>query len=279
VPYGSPGDEDFIRYLPGAMLQSRLQGTETINGYLCEKYLVKVSYKDRGYQNLEWRAKDLNGFVLRRQAVDGTWITEFNNVRFEIPAPTLFQIPPDLQKTIYSRDWASVLQQLSFNSGMSSKDSVEAARKAGLQVDVDEKPWGDVYIVYSDPVTNAEVMREHIIADRFPFTKSTLPAPMLLSPENESVLNQYPRKTELKWKAVPGAVSYVVQVDIRGLTENGTWYWASEKGMSYKQETTSNTAFTFEFSGAQPGRWRVWAVGTDGSEGMKSDWWNFRYSK
>jgi hypothetical protein len=119
----------------------------------------------------------------------------------------------------------------------------------------------------------------NIFVDRFPSTKSTLPAPMLLSPQNESVLNQYPRKTELKWKAIPGALSYVVQVDIRGLTENGTWYWASEKGMSYKQETTSNTAFTFEFSGAQPGRWRMWAVGSDASEGMKSDWWNFRYSK
>src|SRR4029077_11532062 len=65
----------------------------------------------------------------------------------------------------------------------------------------------------------------NIFVDRFPSTKSTLPAPMLLSPQNESVLNQYPRKTELKWKAIPGAVSYVVQVDIRGLTENGTWYW------------------------------------------------------
>jgi hypothetical protein len=143
-----------------------------------------------------------------------------------------------------------------------------------LQVTVDEKPWGDIFIVYSDPVTHATVREEHIIVDRFP-----LQAPILLSPANESVLNQYPRKTELKWKAVPRARSYVVQVDIRFLTENGTSYWASDKGMSYKQETTGNTAFTFEFSGAQPGRWRVWAVESDGSEGNKSDWWTFRYSK
>jgi hypothetical protein len=79
------------------------------------------------------------------------------------------------QQPIYSRDSAPVLSQLP--QGMSRKDRVEAARNAGLQVTVDEKPWGDIFIVYSDPATHSTVLQEHIIVDRFPIPKSTLRAP------------------------------------------------------------------------------------------------------
>jgi hypothetical protein len=42
---------------------------------------------------------------------------------------------------------------------------------------------------------------------------------------------------------------------------------------------TQATEYQFEFPGAQPGRWRVWAVDGRGKEGPKSDWRTFRYTR
>jgi len=53
MPYGIPGDEDFVRYLPGAMVESILNSTETIDGNVCEKHIVKTVYKSHVYQSLE----------------------------------------------------------------------------------------------------------------------------------------------------------------------------------------------------------------------------------
>jgi hypothetical protein len=38
------------------------------------------------------------------------------------------------------------------------------------------------------------------------------------------------------------------------------------------------TQYTFEFVGAQPGRWRVWAVDAGGKEGPKTGWWEFTFT-
>lgn len=37
------------------------------------------------------------------------------------------------------------------------------------------------------------------------------------------------------------------------------------------------TAYEFNFVGAQPGRWRVWAIDAAGREGFKSRWRSFVY--
>jgi hypothetical protein len=37
--------------------------------------------------------------------------------------------------------------------------------------------------------------------------------------------------------------------------------------------------YTFDFVGAQPGRWRVWALDKNGKPGQKSPWWTFHYTR
>jgi hypothetical protein len=55
--------------------------------------------------------------------------------------------------------------------------------------------------------------------------------------------------------------------------------WASErKGAPARIRATERIA-TFRFSGAQPGRWRVWAVDASGADGPKSEWREFRYTR
>jgi|SRR5882672_7121233 len=101
-----------------------------------------------------------------------------------------------------------------------------------------------------------------------------LPAPKLVSPEHLSHFDHYPRKTVLVWEAVPGAAGYRVETDFQysGL-------WASEDhGYAHAVDVTATT-YTFDFVGAQPGRWRVWAFDASGREGVKSEWREFVYSR
>ena len=93
------------------------------------------------------------------------------------------------------------------------------------------------------------------------------PGPTLLV--NSFSFDIFPRTTTLVWNAVPGAVSYHVVTEFgNGGPQNpfcevpaecGTW--TEQVGGS---TTTSGLNFTFGFVGAQPGRWRVFALNAAG---------------
>ena len=107
-----------------------------------------------------------------------------------------------------------------------------------------------------------------------------LPAPEIVFPTDGEELFGFPRLTKLQWSAVPGAVSY--SVEIEGCEGN-----RKEKGcfnsfpinlpryppMSGIRDTT----YEFEFLGNQPGRYRVWAVDGEGRPGMQTPWIVFYY--
>jgi hypothetical protein len=107
-----------------------------------------------------------------------------------------------------------------------------------------------------------------------------LPAPKQISPDDNAVFEIYPRITKLEWEAVEGAASYAVELDVceslmtrtrcvnpQPLRRTSNSYTANITGMSYE----------FSFVGAQPGRWRVWAVDKQGRDGFKSPWRTFVY--
>jgi hypothetical protein len=43
-------------------------------------------------------------------------------------------------------------------------------------------------------------------------------------------------------------------------------------------QRVNTSAHTFSFVGAQPGRWRAWAVDSTGAGGVASGWSGFRYT-
>lgn len=105
-----------------------------------------------------------------------------------------------------------------------------------------------------------------------------LPAPQQISPVNGAVFSHYPRKTTLKWDAVPGAKSYTVEIDCFHCCTSNTW--CTDVGRTWKvTRDIKRTNYMFNFVGAQPGRWRVWAVGKDGQESPKTEWWEFQYTR
>ncbi len=105
-------------------------------------------------------------------------------------------------------------------------------------------------------------------------TPTILPAPVQLSPANGTIFNNYPRTTTLQWQAVSGAVSYSVEVDYYSPGDT-----TCTSGALLKNPTgLTTTSYTFDFVGAQPGCWKVWAVDSGGQAGTVSDWWLFTYT-
>ena len=108
-------------------------------------------------------------------------------------------------------------------------------------------------------------------------TIADLAPPLKRSPPNGSVFSSYPRITTLQWSAVAGAAKYGIDVDCYHCCQAG--HWCTEVGSNWLSVTADSPAYTFDFVGAQPGRWRVWAISPSGQAGPKTDWWEFRYSR
>lgn len=101
--------------------------------------------------------------------------------------------------------------------------------------------------------------------------------PRLLCPFNNIVFHHYPRETTLAWEDAPGAKSYTVEIDF--YMPNLGWCSEQEKCNSFVARNITTNRYNFNFVGAQPGRWRVWAVNAEGKESLKTNWWEFRYTK
>ena len=102
--------------------------------------------------------------------------------------------------------------------------------------------------------------------------------PLLLTPPDGAVLENFPRKATLSWSEVPAAASYTLEVDCFDCCEKDQW--CSDVGKDYL--TLPNlmvNRMTFDFVGAQPGRWRVWAVSAGGQVGDKTEWSKFEFAE
>jgi hypothetical protein len=105
-----------------------------------------------------------------------------------------------------------------------------------------------------------------------------LAAPVQLSPKPGSIFSEFPRTTELVWDVVPGASSYTLEIDCFQCCKAGRW--CTEVGANWKfVPGLSTTTYSFDWVGAQPGRWRVWAIDDSGRPGQKSNWSEFEYTK
>ena len=103
----------------------------------------------------------------------------------------------------------------------------------------------------------------------------TLPPPQQIAPPDGAVFGHFPRTTVLEWAPVPQAASYSIDRDI---CQNP----ACIEGQTSPTQPVTNltsTSYTFNWVGAQPGRWRVWAVNGSGLPGEKSGWREFRFTQ
>jgi TonB family protein len=102
----------------------------------------------------------------------------------------------------------------------------------------------------------------------------SLPAPRLVLPADGVTFDIYPRRTTCQWEPSAGAVSYVLEWDY---SYNGKWH--SEEQKMAPGILVNSTEYSFDFVGAQLGRWRVWPVSASGNRGTPSEWRTFRYTR
>jgi hypothetical protein len=149
---------------------------------------------------------------------------------------------------------ASTSLTVDFPSNVPGRWCVSAVDSTGAHTPSPNSAWGD-----------------------FDFTVLILDTPILVSPRDGQRFSNYPRKTTLTWKSVAGATGYFVTVDccISSPPVN-----AASKWQNVLKGTVQTTSITFDFVGAQPGRWCVMAIdSTNGhQQSAVSTWSNFTYS-
>ena len=123
--------------------------------------------------------------------------------------------------------------------------------------------------VFAVDADSDELLVERFYDVTYTWEQKMVATPTQLSPANGSVFDFFPRTTTLSWTAVDNAASYSVEIQF---FSGGTWttHGTSASGLN-------GTSYTFDFVGAQPGRWRVWAVDANGEASPRSGWWEFEY--
>jgi serine/threonine protein kinase len=157
------------------------------------------------------------------------------------------------------------------------KDKTGTAR----ELQVWNVPAAKIIVISYAPVQTGSTPVQAMVAHAT-FIKGTsaeLSAPVLTSPKSGTVFGNFPRNTKLSWNPVPGAVEYLVEIQSCnpygcGAAPSGEW---ADNVLIIEQ--VDETSYSFEFAGAQPGRWSVIPVRPDGELGRPSAWWGFTYTE
>jgi hypothetical protein len=106
------------------------------------------------------------------------------------------------------------------------------------------------------------------------------PAPQPLSPPTGTLFTHFPRATTLVWSGVsdPSApVTYRVEVQFCQGSANNPTNCADRP--SYCPGVVTSTTCSFNFVGAQPGRWRVRSTDAAGNQSAFTDWSTFEFDR
>lgn len=100
---------------------------------------------------------------------------------------------------------------------------------------------------------------------------SSLRTPAQYTPADGSHFTNFPRTITLSWQKINETAQYIVDVDCFHCDEVNRW--SNDVGKTYIRENVgTNTSYTFDFVGDQPGRWRVTAIDSVGNTSVPSPW-------
>lgn len=137
----------------------------------------------------------------------------------------------------------------------------------------------EVYTVFKDNSGRSSFRSLNLLKpDTTSSNPSGLAAPQQLQPPDGSVFSNFPRTTALSWTTVDAAATYGVEIDCFQCCQANRWC-TDVGGPSLIQEGLARPAYTFDWVGAQPGRWRVWARDASGNKGAVTGWWGFTYTQ
>ena len=102
-----------------------------------------------------------------------------------------------------------------------------------------------------------------------------MPTPVQTGPANNEVFGHYPRTITLSWKEVPAALGYKVEI---AFCQADKVTCANYPPVTINDPLKSD--YTFDFVGAQPGKWRVTALASSGyRDGAPSAWRWFSFTQ
>jgi hypothetical protein len=87
-------------------------------------------------------------------------------------------------------------------------------------------------------------------------TKPQMATPIQTNPVNNEIFGHYPRTLTLSWKMVPAAAGYKLELAYCLADRVTCWYYAP---ITISDPLKSD--YSFDFVGAQPGKWRVTTLG------------------
>lgn len=96
IPFQGLGE--MASSIKGATVKKESLGSEQVGAYHCDKSRVETTYQGKVYVSIEWAAKELDGFVVKKADEKGSWSTEYQNVQLGPQNPALFEIPDGYQK-------------------------------------------------------------------------------------------------------------------------------------------------------------------------------------
>jgi hypothetical protein len=130
-------------------------------------------------------------------------------------------------------------------------------------------------------VTKLDVTMTRSVSQNAETKPDRLRAPEVVFPLDGVELSEFPRITRLRWSPVPGAISYALDIEAcQGFIsrEKGCVNAVPLQSPSFAPTSgIESTGYEFLFIGNQPGRWRIWAVDSEGRPGIKSSWMTFFY--
>ncbi len=159
-----------------------------------------------------------------------------------------------------------------------------AAIDGPFSVDITADGYNDWFMSFPKGLTAGAVRQLEVALGEnasIPAAKfDRLPAPEIVFPLNDAELYGFPRITRIQWSPVPGAASYSIDIELcEGLRKEKGCFGSVPLQMPTYEPTAGikDTHYEFEFIGQQPGRYRVWAVDSDGRPGKKTKWLVFYY--
>ncbi len=98
MPDGAEAAAALKDTVKGVQAKHESLGSEQVDGFLCEKTRTTVTWEGITGTSTEWAAKELGGFVVKKQDDTSGEITAYKNIQLGPQDPSLFELPADYKK-------------------------------------------------------------------------------------------------------------------------------------------------------------------------------------
>jgi len=98
IPAGADAANGMKEMMKGVQTKEESLGSEGVNGFLCDKSRMTVTWQGTTSTTIEWKAKDLGGFAIKTKNETSGDSTEYKNIQPGPQDPLLFELPGGYKK-------------------------------------------------------------------------------------------------------------------------------------------------------------------------------------